>query len=139
MVAAAAVARDRRERRERLAAGEHGRQLKLGVAELAVGPVGAHARQVLWARLLARVPVAAARAVLAEAARKPRALVHLVLGPQVEEDAVLVRALAKVGEEPVRRGDARATRWATVRSRGAVVCERGLAMPAAVRAACLAP
>ena len=63
----------------------------------------AHTCEVFFARLLARVPVPAPWAVLAEAARKPRALVHLVLGAQVQEYAVLVRALAKVREEPALR------------------------------------
>ena len=47
------------------------------MTELALGPVGAEAGEVAGAGLLARVPVPAARAVLAEAARKPWALVNL--------------------------------------------------------------
>ena len=47
------------------------------MTELALGPVRAKAGEVAGAGLLARVPVPAARAVLAEAARKPWALVHL--------------------------------------------------------------
>eukprot|EP00962_Isochrysis_galbana_P019632 scaffold5713_cov124-Isochrysis_galbana.AAC.2 len=42
------------------------------------------------------MPVAAARAVLAEAAVVPWAVSHLLFGTRVQKDAVLVRALAVV-------------------------------------------
>ena len=75
----------------------------LGVAELAVGPVGAETGEVSRARLPNPVPRAAAIAVLAEAARKPRAIARLLVGLHVEEDALLVAALAKLLKVPALR------------------------------------
>lgn len=73
------------------------------MAKLAPGSIRAEAGEEARARGLARVPVAAARAVFAETTRVPRALVHFVFRPQVQKYAVLVRALAKVREEPALR------------------------------------
>ena len=67
----------------------------LGMAERAFGPFGAKASEVFSTRLLARVPVSAALPMLAEAPCKPRAIVGLLVGPYVKEDALLVPALAK--------------------------------------------
>ena len=75
----------------------------VAVAQGTLGPVGAKTGEVLAARLLARVPVSAALSVLAEAARVPRAVARFLVGAYVEEDALLVAALAEIGKIPALR------------------------------------
>ena len=57
------------------------------------GALGAEAGHVAGAELLARVLLAALGAVLAEAPRVPRALHRVVLGPDVQELAVVLGAV----------------------------------------------
>jgi len=74
-------------------------RLEASVAKHALGSVLAKARQVVGARNLFHVPMAALGPVLAETARKVGALVPLLLRVDVSVHALGVGALAKLGEE----------------------------------------
>ena len=70
------------------------------MAKRALLTFGTETGEVLWARLFRGMPVPAALAVLTETTLIPRALICLILRPNVEKDAFLVPTLAKLGEIP---------------------------------------
>ena len=72
----------------------------LWVAKRALGPFGTEAGEVLWTRLLARMPVPAALPMLAKASRVPRAVGLILVTSHVQEDALFVAALAKLAKVP---------------------------------------